>query len=61
MKYKITGDNLQLVTIELSSGERVYGEAGSMVYMSSNMAMEAKMGGACSRQSGVNSRLKRCF
>jgi uncharacterized protein (TIGR00266 family) len=45
MKYKITGDNLQLVTIELSSGERVYGEAGAMVYISSNMTMEAKMKG----------------
>lgn len=45
MKYKITGDNLQLVTIELSSGERVYGEAGAMVYTSSNMKMEAKMRG----------------
>ncbi len=45
MKYKITGDNLQLVTIELSPGERVYGEAGAMVYMSPNMTMEAKMRG----------------
>jgi len=45
MKYKITGDNLQLVTVELSSGEKVYGEAGTMVYMSSNMNMEAKMRG----------------
>ncbi|MGC9443434.1 MAG: TIGR00266 family protein [Candidatus Methanospirareceae archaeon] len=45
MKYKITGDNLQVVTLELSAGEKVYGEAGSMVYMSSNIAMEAKMRG----------------
>jgi len=45
MKYKITGDNLQLVTVELGSGEKVYGEAGTMVYMSSNMNMEAKMRG----------------
>ncbi len=45
MKYKITGDNLQLVTVELSPGEKVYGEAGTMVYMSSNMSMEAKMRG----------------
>ncbi|MEA2052511.1 MAG: hypothetical protein U9O90_06795 [Euryarchaeota archaeon] len=45
--------------LELSSDERVYAEA---VYMSSNMTMEAKMkGGACSKQSGVNSRVKRCF
>ena len=45
MKYKISGDNLQLVTVELNSGEKVYGEAGAMVYMSSNMNMEAKMRG----------------
>ncbi|MCD6473913.1 MAG: AIM24 family protein, partial [Thermoplasmata archaeon] len=45
MKYKITGDNLQIVTLELSEGEKVYGEAGSMVYMSSNMKMEAKARG----------------
>jgi len=45
MKYKITGNNLQLVTIELRSGEKVYGEAGTMVYMSSNMNMEARMRG----------------
>jgi uncharacterized protein (TIGR00266 family) len=45
MKYKITGDNLQLVTLELKSGEKVYGEAGTMVYMTSNMNMEAKMRG----------------
>lgn len=45
MKYKTTGDNLQVVTLELSSGERVYGEAGAMVYMSPNMTMEAKMRG----------------
>ena len=29
--------------LELSSGEQVFGEPGSMVYMSSNMTMEAKM------------------
>jgi uncharacterized protein (TIGR00266 family) len=45
MNYKITGDNLQLVTVELRAGEKVYGEAGAMVYMSSNMNMEAKMKG----------------
>ncbi|MEE9182684.1 MAG: AIM24 family protein, partial [candidate division NC10 bacterium] len=33
MKYKITGDNLQFVNIELSSGEKVYAEAGTMAYM----------------------------
>lgn len=45
MEYKITGDNLQLVTIQINPGEKVYAEAGSMVYMSGNINMEAKMRG----------------
>jgi uncharacterized protein (TIGR00266 family) len=45
MKYKISGDNLQLVTLEIDPGEKIYAEAGSMVYMSSNINMEAKMRG----------------
>jgi len=52
MKYKITGDNLQLVTVELNAGETVYGEAGTMVYMSSNMTMEAKMRGGLMKAIG---------
>ena len=52
MKYKITGDNLQIVTLELSEGEKVYGEAGSMVYMSSNMKMEAKARGGILKSIG---------
>lgn len=45
MEYKITGDNLQLVTLEIEPSEKVYAEAGSMVYMSGNINMEAKMRG----------------
>ncbi len=45
MKYKITGDNLQIVTLEIEPGEKVYAEAGSMVYMSGNIQMEAKSRG----------------
>ncbi len=45
MEYKISGDNLQLVTIQIQPGEKIYAEAGSMVYMSANMNMEAKMRG----------------
>ena len=45
MKYKITGDNLQVVTLEVGSDELVYGEAGAMVYMSGNMNMQAKARG----------------
>jgi uncharacterized protein (TIGR00266 family) len=52
MEYKITGDNLQLVTVELNAGEKMYGEAGTMVYMSSNIAMEAKMKGGLMKAIG---------
>jgi len=45
MDYKIVGDNLQLVIVELDPGEKIYAEAGSMVYMSANIRMEAKMRG----------------
>ena len=45
MKYQISGDNLQVVTLEIEPNEKLYAEAGTMVYMSGNIAMEAKMRG----------------
>jgi uncharacterized protein (TIGR00266 family) len=45
MQYKISGDNLQLVTIQIEPHEKIFAEAGSMVYMSNNIIMEAKMRG----------------
>ena len=45
MEFKITGDNLQLVTIQINPQEKIYAESGSMVYMSGNINMEAKMKG----------------
>jgi len=45
MEYKISGDNLQLVTIQIEPNEKIYAEAGSMVYQSGNINMEAKMRG----------------
>jgi uncharacterized protein (TIGR00266 family) len=53
MKYNITGDNLQIVTCEMAPNERMYAEAGAMVYMSGNMTFEAKAKG------GVMKGLKR--
>ena len=52
MEYKITGDNLQIVTLFLKPGEKVYGEAGSMVYMSNNIKMEAKARGGLLKSIG---------
>ena len=45
MKHSITGDNLQLLNIELMPNEKVYSEAGSMVFMSGNVVMEARAKG----------------
>jgi uncharacterized protein (TIGR00266 family) len=45
MNYKISGDNLQIVTLEIDPNELVYAEAGAMVYMSGNVYMEAKARG----------------
>ncbi len=55
MEYKITGDNLQFVNIELSSGDKVYAEAGTMAYMTGNVAITAKARG------GVWKGIKRKF
>lgn len=52
MKYEIIGDNLQIVRLELEEGEKAYGEAGSMVYMSSNIKMEAKARGGMLKSIG---------
>ncbi|OGL46966.1 MAG: TIGR00266 family protein [Candidatus Schekmanbacteria bacterium RBG_13_48_7] len=42
--YKIFGDDLQLVEIELDPGETVVAEAGAMNYMDDGITFEAKMG-----------------
>ena len=45
MDYRIVGDNLQIVVIELESGEKVFAEAGALNHMSENIKMETKMRG----------------
>jgi len=45
MKFSIIGDNIQFAVFELEEGEGLYGEKGSMVYMSSNMNMETSSKG----------------
>lgn len=42
--YKIFGDDMQYVEVELDQGETVIGEAGSMMYMHQGIDYEAKMG-----------------
>lgn len=42
--YKIIGDDVQIVEIELDPGETVVAEAGAMNYMDDGITFEAKMG-----------------
>jgi uncharacterized protein (TIGR00266 family) len=51
--YKIFGDDLQLVEIELDAGEGVRAEAGTMTYMENGIEMQTSTGG------GLFSGLKR--
>jgi len=53
MKYEIIGDNQQMAKMDLQPGEGIFAEAGSMVNMSGNMAMESQLKG------GVIAGLKR--
>lgn len=45
MKYKIEGDVMQILTLELEEGEEVFSESGAMSWMSGNMTMESYMRG----------------
>ncbi len=42
--YKIIGDDLQFVEIELDTNETIIAEAGAMMYMDNDIQFEAKMG-----------------
>jgi len=44
LDYRIIGDDIQLVEIELDPRETVIAEAGSMMYMDSQVSFETKMG-----------------
>ncbi len=55
IEYKIFGDDLQLVEIELDPGEAVRAEVGTMTYMEDGIEMQTSTGG------GVFSGLKRIF
>ncbi len=45
MRYDITGDNLQMLNVEISPGETLCSVAGAMAYMTGNVTMEAKASG----------------
>ena len=51
--YKIIGDDIQFVEIELDPGETVIAEAGTMVYMEQGISFDVKMGDGSSPNKGV--------
>jgi len=55
--YKILGDSIQLVEVELDPGETVIAEAGAMVYMEDNITFETKMGDGSSPDEGFFGKL----
>lgn len=55
--YKIIGDDIQIVEIELDPGETVIAEAGAMNYMDDGITFEAKLGDGSTPDEGMMSRL----
>jgi uncharacterized protein (TIGR00266 family) len=55
--YKIIGDDIQLVEVELDPQETVIAEAGAMVYMDESIRFEAKMGDGSEANQGFLGKL----
>jgi len=55
--YKIIGDDIQFVEIELDPGETVIAEAGAMVYMEQDINFEVRMGDGSSPNQGLLDKL----
>lgn len=55
--YRIIGDDIQLVEIELDPGETVIAEAGSMMYMESDINFDTRLGDGSQPNQGVLQKL----
>ena len=55
--YKVIGDDMQIVEIELDIGETVIAEAGAMNYMEDGITFEARMGDGSNPEGGVFDKL----
>lgn len=55
--YELTGDDMQLVQIELDPQESVIAEAGSMMMMDQNIAMETIFGDGSKKNEGLGAML----
>ena len=55
--YKVMGNDLQVVEIELDPGETVVAEAGALNYLESGISFEAKMGDGSKPDQGILGKL----
>jgi uncharacterized protein (TIGR00266 family) len=55
--YKITGDDMQMVEVELDPGEAAIGEAGSMLYMEAGVEMDTLFGDGSGKEGGLFGKL----
>lgn len=51
--YRLTGDDMQFVEIELDPGEMIIAEAGSMMYMTPGIEMETRLGDPSAANQGI--------
>jgi uncharacterized protein (TIGR00266 family) len=57
LDYRIIGDDIQLVEIELDPRETVIAEAGTMMYMDSQVGFDTKMGDGSNPNQGLMDKL----
>lgn len=55
--YRIVGDDMQLVEVELDPGEGAIGEAGSMLYMEAGIDMDTVFGDGSAQEGGLLGKL----
>ncbi|MFN3611525.1 TIGR00266 family protein [Tepidimonas sp.] len=55
--YRLHGDDMQLVELELDPGEAAIGEAGSLMYMEDGIQMETVFGDGSAAQGGLLGKL----
>jgi uncharacterized protein (TIGR00266 family) len=55
--YRIIGDDIQLVEIELDPGETVIAEAGSMMYMDNDISYDTRLGDGSQPNQGMFKKL----
>jgi uncharacterized protein (AIM24 family) len=54
--YRVVGEDLQYVEVELDPGEATVAEAGGMMYMDDGIEMETIFGDGSAKQGGSSAR-----